>query len=98
VKTCIPLNPVDRYSNPSFVAFVINTVFALPTALKPVPPMVTGAIPDTTVPERLTEPVANLPEVTARSAMSPVGIVRLAILELDKLLSTIADPVKFFNV
>jgi hypothetical protein len=98
VNICIPLKLTALYSNPLFDELVISTVLAEPTEVSPVPPLITGAVPVVMPVAKLTELLASLPEVTARSVISPEGIVLLAILALPRLLVTIADPVKFFNV
>jgi hypothetical protein len=98
VNTCIPLKLTALYSRALFDELVISTVLAAPTVVRPVPPLETGAVPVVTLVAKLTEPLASLPDVTARFVMSPVGIVLLAMLALPRLLLTIAAPVKFFNV
>jgi hypothetical protein len=98
VNTCMPLKPMALYSNPLLDEFVINTVLAAPTEVSPVPPSVTGAVPVVTPVAKLTELLASLPDVTARSVISPEGIVLLAIFAFTRLTAVTEAPVKFFNV
>ena len=95
----MPLKPMVLYSNALLDEFVINTVFAAPTAVSPVPPIDTGATPVTIPEDKLTEELASLAAVTAESAISPEGIVLLAMFAFTRLPAVIADaPFRFFNV
>jgi hypothetical protein len=94
----MPLKLMALYSRALFDELVISTVLAPPTEVRPVPPIETGAVPVVTPVAKLTELLASLPDVIARSVISPVGIVLLATLALPRLLLTIAAPVKFFKV
>jgi len=73
-------------------------VLAAPTEVNPVPPIDTGAVFAVTPVAKLTDPLANLPDVIAESAISAEGIVLLAIFAFTRPPAVIEAPVKFFNV
>ena len=59
-----------------FAALVLNTVFALPMLVIPVPPFPIGSVPVTADVDKFTAPVAIFPDVTALAVISASGIDR----------------------
>ena len=98
VNTCIPLKPRVEYSYPLAEAFIRNLVFAAPTLVSPVPPLLTARLPVTTLEFKFTALAANFPEVTAPSCMLLADTVVGAIFVPVIVLSANDVSIKFFKI